>query len=86
MGKVIFWVLVTLVALLAARMIAHKAANRSAGKKTAWSNKRNQPIASETMVQCAHCGVHLPQSEALMVEGNAWCSQDHARLGVRDRS
>lgn len=86
MGKVIFWTLVTLVALLAARLITHRAANKSAGKKTPWSNKPNQPIASETMVQCAHCGVHLPQSEALTIEGNTWCSQDHARLGVRDHA
>jgi uncharacterized protein len=36
------------------------------------------PVADgEKMVQCAQCGVHLPRSESLMVEGRAFCSADH---------
>ncbi len=37
----------------------------------------------ENMVQCAHCGVYLPASEALTREGKQWCSEDHARLGMK---
>ncbi|GAB4121324.1 MAG: hypothetical protein Fur0040_01280 [Sideroxydans sp.] len=33
--------------------------------------------ASEDMVRCAHCGVHLPRSEAIQAEGKFFCSQDH---------
>lgn len=39
--------------------------------------------ASEPMVRCAHCGIHLPRSEALMKNGQTWCSDAHAQLGVR---
>lgn len=39
--------------------------------------------ASEPMVRCAHCGIHLPRSEALMKDGKTWCSDAHAQLGVR---
>ena len=35
----------------------------------------------ERMVRCAHCGIHLPRSEALLQGGRTWCSQEHARLG-----
>jgi len=35
------------------------------------------------MVRCAHCGIHLPRSEAVLMNGQTWCSQEHARLGVR---
>ncbi|WP_277404946.1 PP0621 family protein, partial [Achromobacter xylosoxidans] len=37
--------------------------------------------APEAMVRCAHCGIHLPRSEALLQGGRTWCSQEHARLG-----
>jgi uncharacterized protein len=42
--------------------------------------------AAETLtelVECAHCGVLLPQSEALLAEGRTYCSQEHMRLGAR---
>ena len=35
------------------------------------------------LVSCAHCGVHLPRSEARMQEGAVYCSEEHARLGKR---
>ncbi len=40
-----------------------------------------QPGAPEAMVRCAHCGIHLPRSEALLQGGHTWCSPEHARLG-----
>lgn len=33
--------------------------------------------AHETMVQCAHCGVHLPQSEAIAYQGLHYCRRNH---------
>ena len=34
--------------------------------------------ATETMVRCARCGVHLPASEALTGAGSAvFCSEEH---------
>jgi uncharacterized protein len=42
--------------------------------------KETPPIA-EPMLQCAHCGVHLPASEALVgKDGQAFCSGEHLRL------
>jgi uncharacterized protein len=35
------------------------------------------------LVQCAHCGVHLPRGEARPAAGGLYCSDDHARLGKR---
>jgi uncharacterized protein len=35
------------------------------------------------LVACAHCGVHLPRSEARQSEGVLYCSEEHARLGKR---
>ena len=33
------------------------------------------------LVRCAHCGVHLPRSEALAVDGAYFCDAEHARRG-----
>ncbi|MBV8634935.1 MAG: hypothetical protein JO002_10630 [Burkholderiaceae bacterium] len=36
---------------------------------------------SETMLQCAHCGVHFPASEAVTgAAGAVYCSADHRKL------
>jgi len=35
--------------------------------------------AVEDMVRCAHCGVHLPRSEAIGAEAAWFCSEAHQR-------
>lgn len=84
MGKYVLWAIVILGALLVARMIAHRSAAKSLAK-TPSPTQQPDSGASEIMVRCAHCGIHLPQSEALLVEGRTWCSQEHLKLGVRER-
>lgn len=37
--------------------------------------------APEKMVVCAHCGVHLPESEALSAAGKTYCSAAHRDAG-----
>ncbi|MFN4262780.1 MAG: PP0621 family protein [Thioalkalivibrionaceae bacterium] len=32
----------------------------------------------ETLVRCAHCGVHVPRSQALDRGGQLFCSEAHA--------
>jgi uncharacterized protein len=44
--------------------------------------KRPAPPAAEAMVQCAHCGVHLPAGDALLdAKGQAYCSVAHRASG-----
>jgi uncharacterized protein len=38
---------------------------------------------SESMVVCAHCGIHLPASEALRLGEQAYCSAAHRDAGPR---
>ncbi|MSP86975.1 MAG: hypothetical protein EXR38_03540 [Methylotenera sp.] len=46
------------------------------GQKSDTDNiKRDQ--ATEDMVQCAHCQVHTPRSEAFLVAGHFYCCQAH---------
>lgn len=41
------------------------------------------PPHTESMRVCAHCGVHLPASEALLLGGQAYCSAAHRDAGPR---
>lgn len=46
------------------------------------ATKRND--AATPMLACAHCGVHLPQGEALTdAGGRAYCSEAHRLAGPR---
>lgn len=50
------------------------------------ANKHTQRSTSAktiSMVQCAYCGVHLPENDAIKRQGHTWCCEEHARLGNR---
>jgi len=51
-----------------------------------WRGQRRPPrppaqrpggAAPQDMVACAHCGVHLPQGDALWKDGRGYCCRDH---------
>jgi len=35
----------------------------------------------QDILACAHCGVHIPQAEALMLGSHAYCCADHRQRG-----
>ena len=47
------------------------------------TGKPDTARSSQDMVQCAHCGVHLPRPEALSEGGELYCSESHRLLGRR---
>jgi len=43
--------------------------------------RRSAEPGAETMVQCAHCGIHFPSSEAVVhASGAHYCCEEHRRL------
>jgi uncharacterized protein len=52
---------------------------RSLHKPNAAKNEEDKSDKSniEDMVQCDHCAVHLPRSEAFLVDGKIYCSKAH---------
>ena len=85
MGKVLFWIIVIFGGLLAARILArhHERSQLDARQpKQAKPIKRSQSSGqpTESMVRCAHCGIHLPRTEAILFKGKTWCSQELAQL------
>ncbi len=47
------------------------------------ANKPKSEGNGVTMVQCASCGLHLPQGEAIPDEGRWYCSEAHRSTGVK---
>ncbi|MGM0595051.1 MAG: PP0621 family protein [Pseudomonadota bacterium] len=38
-------------------------------------------VDGQKMVRCAHCGIHIPQNEALERDGESYCSPEHRDAG-----
>jgi uncharacterized protein len=51
-------------------------------KASVRSSKPAAPVV--TFVACAHCGVHLPSSDALLDGARAYCSEAHRLAGPSD--
>lgn len=59
-------------------------------KRTKAAGRTQAPPASEAkspseMVSCAHCGIHLPQEEAVSGQKGLYCSTEH-RTAAQDRN
>ncbi len=80
MGKILFWLIAILVVLTVWRMLNARGQKPRSPDAAA---RKAGGAGAEPMVRCAHCGIHLPRSEALQSQGQTWCSQEHARLGAR---
>ena len=53
-------------------------------RAAAVKRKEGAPQAPLAMLACSHCGVHLPQSDALFDSaGRAYCGEAHRLAGPR---
>jgi hypothetical protein len=78
MGKIIFWIVVFFVALLALRLFNVAKSRQRAGERQRREARRELPPAEPT-VRCERCGVFLPREEATRTStgyrcGDATCS------------
>ncbi len=62
-----FLVLIGLVAFFVRRFIRNKLTQHDEKKK----------IESRATIKCDHCGVFVPESEALEQDGNHYCCREH---------
>jgi uncharacterized protein len=75
-------VLVALLLLVWLVLGSVRRAKRGRPEGIASAAERPAPRA-EDMIACAHCGVHLPASLALVAQGQAYCSEPHREAGPR---
>lgn len=72
-----YLVVVLVVVLVGWLLLRGRQRNRATGRPAA-SGGSTQP-----MVQCGHCGVHLPRAEALVDERGTFCTEAHRLAGPR---
>lgn len=54
---------------------------RLRGPRTPGRGKTPPGNTPQAMVECAHCGLHLPAADALPEGSRLYCSDAHRRLG-----
>lgn len=67
MARLLFWVLLAIVAYAAAKHWARSGTRKKAAPES----------SSEAIVSCAACGLNVPQSEAHARDGRWYCSREH---------
>lgn len=55
--------------------------SRRAKETQAHTYRQSPSPDAQDVLACAHCGVHIPKAEALMLGSQAYCSAEHRRLG-----
>jgi uncharacterized protein len=66
-GRILLIIILIAIAILALRRLKRVSTRTQAGKKT----------TTGRMVQCATCGLYLPEQEAISHQGKFYCSQSH---------
>ena len=69
MSKLLLLILAVVAVWWLAKGFRRKDAARDAGE-----------AAPEQMVTCSHCGLYLPQGEAILEQGRYFCCDEHRRL------
>jgi uncharacterized protein len=89
-GKLLSWVAIAFAVYVAYKVVLalqRKAQLRkpSPPDATSGSNKFQREEAGQltALIACAHCGLQLPQDEAISAQDVSFCSEAHARLGIR---
>ncbi|HEY1029354.1 MAG TPA: PP0621 family protein [Pseudomonas sp.] len=70
--RLLFWIAIIFAAIWVWRRYI------SAPKRPGQAQREDEPAP---MVRCAHCGVHIPQTQALTQDQRWYCSQKHLEQG-----
>lgn len=86
MQKLLLFFLVLIGIWYVRRLVQRSAADESASARPAQTRRDVRDEApSETVRECAQCGVLVPESEGVIVDYEFYCSAEHARLAGRGR-
>ena len=80
------YLLVLLVIVVAVGIWRNKRRDEVAERKTAGTRPAPALKQPQNMVACAHCGLHLPQADAVTDgENQYYCSAEHRNLAQQSR-
>jgi uncharacterized protein len=73
--RLLLWIVIIFALVLLVLHIKKTIIQRSGAEP---ANPPSTQATSEAMVQCAQCGIHIPASEAILIQsGAAFCSEEH---------
>jgi hypothetical protein len=85
-GKIIFWIVVFFLVLLALRLVSvHKTRQDEKERRDGESAsdakkaKRDDTPANEAMIKCSRCGVFVPKSTSIMTSTGLACNDSSCR-------
>jgi uncharacterized protein len=78
-----FLLIIVVVIVAAWLLLGRRGPGKGAGKN-ADAKAAPKKAAAQTMLACSHCGVHLPEAEALRDgSGRPFCTEAHRLAGPR---
>ena len=80
MTRLLFWIALVILVVLAIRHKLRQAARPPAARRV---QPRPSAAEPEKMAQCAYCGVHFPASEAVRADELDYCCPAHVRQPPR---
>lgn len=85
--KFLVLILVVLVVVMLAKAARGRLGQRSGDELPPAPRRDAAAPEGEVMLACAHCGLHLPRSDALPGRGGVYCSEGHRAIAEarRDR-
>jgi uncharacterized protein len=63
----------------------HRLSDQTRAARKAARTAKAEADTPKSMVSCAHCGLHLPASDAVFEGSRVFCSEAHRQLGPRRR-
>jgi uncharacterized protein len=77
MGRILFFALMAVAAYVGWQWL-----RRASGRGGQGPLQTRDAAAPEAMVSCAHCGLHLPRTDALPAGERFFCSEEHRQRGA----
>lgn len=75
MSRLLAIIVICIVIFLLLKYYRRQTPKKNAGDEGA-------PAPRENMVRCAHCGIHLPKGESIMVDQEHFCSEAHRHAHI----
>lgn len=83
MRNLLIFVLVLIVVWWARRALSRMAEESRVRREHKQQRAQAAKKLPERMLSCAHCGLHVPESEGVIEDGRFFCTDSHRRLGAR---
>ncbi len=80
MGRLLLVLVLLAVSLYVVKLLKIKLDEHT--DKLEKDDSRNESVENDKMVKCLHCGLYIPENEAIKQGDKVFCSLEHARQEI----